>query len=145
MNVASINKQALAQTYYILDNFSETNKNKIPNTLVNTISENMDKQYTNTKELLEETKELLYAILNKYMLSQSQKDKLAEYYRYYDAKMEEEKSKKYQYEDLFKKNIEIEQTEFNIHANQNIVSLVPYKENIFKRFINKIKNLFNKK
>ena len=84
MNVASINKQALAQTYYLIDSFSETNKNKIPNTLINTISENMDKQYTNTKELLQETKEL------------------TEYYRYYDAKIEEEKSKKYKYENLFK-------------------------------------------
>ena len=104
MNVTSINKQALAQTYYILNDFNEINKNKIPNTLINTISENMDKDYKNTSELLEETREILYAILNKYVLSQSQKDKLAEYYRFYDAKMEEEKAKKYQYKDLFENN-----------------------------------------
>ena len=142
MNIASISKQALAQTYYILEDFSETNKNKIPDTLINTISENMDKQYTNTEELLEETKEILYAILNKYVLSQSEKDKLEEYYRYYDAKMEEEKSRKYQYEDLFKNNIEAKPTE--TQAIQNISSLVPCKENIFIKLINKIKSIFKR-
>ena len=75
MDIASINKQALAQTYYILDSLDDNTKNKVPNSLFNTIKENMDYQYQNTTELLIETKELLYAIL-----SQSQKDKLAEYY-----------------------------------------------------------------
>lgn len=143
MNVASINKKALAQTYYILDSFSETDKNKIPNTLINRISKNMDKQYKNTSELLIETKELLYAILNKYVLSQSQKKKLAEYYKYYDAKMEEEKAKKYHYKDLFANNkIEIKQTE--IKENTNNISLTPYKENVFTRFFRRIKGLFKR-
>lgn len=141
MNVTSINKQALAQTYYILNGFNEINKNKIPNTLINTISENMDKDYKNTSELLEETREILYAILNKYVLSQSQKDKLAEYYRFYDAKMEEEKTKKYQYKDLFENNKnEIKQTE--IRENAENLSLIEYKENIFKKILNKIKRIF---
>ena len=141
MNVTSINKQALAQTYYILNGFNKINKNKIPNTLINTISENMDKDYKNTSELLEETREILYAILNKYVLSQSQKDKLAEYYRFYDAKMEEEKTKKYQYKDLFENNKnEIKQTE--IRENAENLSLIEYKENIFKKILNKIKRIF---
>lgn len=141
MNVTSINKQALAQTYYILNGFNEINKNKIPNTLINTISKNMDKDYKNTSELLEETREILYAILNKYVLSQSQKDKLAEYYRFYDAKMEEEKTKKYQYKDLFENNKnEIKQTE--IRENAENLSLIEYKENIFKKILNKIKRIF---
>lgn len=141
MNVTSINKQALAQTYYILNGFNEINKNKIPNTLINTISENMDKDYKNTSELLEETREILYAILNKYVLSQFQKDKLAEYYRFYDAKMEEEKTKKYQYKDLFENNKnEIKQTE--IRENAENLSLIEYKENIFKKILNKIKRIF---
>jgi len=140
MDIASINKQALAQTYYILDSFDDNTKNKVPNSLFNTIRENMDYQYQNTTELLIETKELLYAILNKYVLSQSQKDKLAEYYRFYDAKMEEEKAKKFQNEDLFKNNKnEAERTE--IKEN---VSLVQYKENVFVRFWNKIKSIFKR-
>ncbi|MBP3800715.1 MAG: hypothetical protein J6I85_01595 [Clostridia bacterium] len=145
MNIASINKQALAQTYYILKSFDNTTKNKVPNSLIDTIKENMDLQYKNTTEILIETKELLYAILNKYILSQSQKDKLAEYYRFYDAKMEEEKAKKYQYEDLFKNNTLTKQIETETQTNQNTVSLVPYKENIFRRIFNRIKSLFNKK
>ena len=103
----------------------------------------MDKQYQNTSELLIETKELLYAILNKYVLSQSQKNKLAEYYKYYDAKMEEEKAKKYQYKDLFANNkIEIKQTE--IKENTDNISLTPYKENVFTRFFRRIKGLFKR-
>lgn len=140
MDITSINKQALAQTYYILDSFDDNTKNKVPNSLFNTIKENMDYQYQNTTELLIETKELLYAILNKYVLSQSQKDKLAEYYRFYDAKMEEEKAKKYLNENLFKNNKnEAERTE--IKEN---VSLVQYKENVFVRFWNKIKSIFKR-
>ena len=50
MDIASINKQALAQTYYILDSFDDNTKNKVPNSLFNTIKENMDKQYQNTSE-----------------------------------------------------------------------------------------------
>lgn len=135
MDIASINKQALAQTYYIINSFDDNTKNKLPNSLFNTIKENMDDQYQNTSELLIETKELLYAILNKYVLSQSQKDKLAEYYRFYDARMEEEKSKKYQYEDLFKNNkIETEPKE----VKENI-SLVQYKENLFTKILNRLK------
>ena len=138
MDIESINKQVLAQTYYILDNFDDTIKNKVPNSLFNTIKENMDIQYKNTTELLIETKELLYAILNKYVLSQSQKDKLAEYYRFYDAKMEEEKSKKYQYKNLFENNRnETPKTE----KNEN-VSLVKYKENIFRRILLFFKKIF---
>ena len=140
MNVTSINKQALAQTYYILNNFDDNTKNKVPNSLFNTIKENMDNQYQNTSELLIETKELLYAILNKYVLSQSQKDKLAEYYRFYDARMEEEKSKKYQYEDLFKNNkIETELKE----VKENI-SLVQYKENLFTKILNRLKSILKR-
>ena len=140
MNVASINKQALAQTYYILNSFSESDKNKIPNNLINTISENMDKEYKNTSELFEETKEILYAILNKYILSQAQKDKLAEYYKYYDSKMEKLKSKKYQNKNLFKNN----QDQIEQKIKNNIVnnSLAVHKENIFVKFINKIKSMF---
>lgn len=135
MDIASINKQALAQTYYIINSFDDNTKNKLPNSLFNTIKENMDDQYQNTSELLIETKELLYAILNKYVLSQSQKDKLAKYYRFYDARMEEEKSKKYQYEDLFKNNkIETEPKE----VKENI-SLVQYKENLFTKILNRLK------
>lgn len=140
MDIASINKQALAQTYYILDSFSEADKNKVPNTLINTISENMDKQYQNTSELLIETKELLYAILNKYVLNQSQKNKLAEYYKYYDAKMEEEKVKKYQNEGLFKKNNETTE----VKEEKKNVSLISYKENLFTRFFRRIKGLFKR-
>lgn len=143
MDIASINKQALAQTYYILDGFDDITKNKVPNSLLDTIKENMDIQYKNTTELLIETKELLYAILNKYILSQSQKEKLAEYYRFYDAKIEEEKAKKYQNEDLFKNNkIETEQTE-QTETKEN-VSLVQYKENVFVRFWNRIKSIFKR-
>lgn len=139
MNVTNISKQALAQIYYIWDSFSETTKNKVPNNLITTIRENMDMNYTNTSELLEETKEILYAILNKYILNQTQKEKLAEYYRFYDAKMEAEKVKKYQYENLFDNNKkEIK----NVEKNTNNISLVLYKENIFIKLINKIKSIF---
>lgn len=140
MNVASINKQALAQTYYILNSFDDNTKNKIPNRLFNTIKENMDNQYQNTSELLIETKELLYAILNKYVLNQTQKDKLAEYYRFYDARREEEKSKKYQYENLFENN----KSEAESKEVEENIFLVQYKENLFKKIFNRLKSILKR-
>ncbi len=140
MDIASINKQALAQTYYILDNLDDNTRNKVPNSLLAIIKENMDIQYTNTTDLLIETKELLYAILNKYILSQSQKDKLAKYYRFYDAKMEEEKVKKYQNKGLFKKNNET----IEVKEEKKNASLISYKENLFTRFFRRIKGLFKR-
>lgn len=139
MNVTSISKQALAQTYYILNDFSEINRNKIPSDLIDTIRESMDKQYINTDELLEETKEILYAILNKYVLSQSQKNKLKEYYKFYDARMEEEKAKNYQYENLFNNRKEGKQAETKEKS-----FLVKYKENIFAKILRKIKKMFKR-
>ena len=139
MNVTSISKQALAQTYYILNDFSEINRNKIPSDLIDTIRESMDKQYINTDELLEETKEILYAILNKYVLSQSQKNKLKEYYKFCDARMEEEKAKNYQYENLFNNRKEGKQAETKEKS-----SLVKYKENIFAKILRKIKKMFKR-
>ena len=139
MNVTSISKQALAQTYYILNDFSEINRNKIPSDLIDTIRESMDKQYINTDELLEETKEILYAILNKYVLSQSQKNKLKEYYKFYDARMGEKKAKNYQYENLFNNRKEGKQAETKEKS-----SLVKYKENIFTKILRKIKKMFKR-
>lgn len=142
MNVNSINKQALAQIYFILEDFNEDIKVKIPNSLINTIQENMDKNYTNLEILLEETKEILYAILNKYILNDLQREKLAEYYKFYDKKIEEEKIKKYQYKDLFKKNSESIQIEKQINENTSLV--VSKKENIIISFFNKIKCIFRR-
>lgn len=143
MYVTNINKQALAQTYYILESFDEINKRKVPDSLINTIRENMDKNFQNTSELLLETKELLYAILNKYVLSQSQKEKLAEYYRFYDAKMEEEKTKNYQNKDIFKNN-KNENIQTVIKENTENLDLIKYKENIFTKILNKIKKILKK-
>lgn len=142
MNVNSINKQALAQIYFILEDFNENIKVKIPNSLINTIQKNMDKNYANLEILLEETKEILYAILNKYILNDLQREKLAEYYKFYDKKIEEEKIKKYQYKDLFKKNSESIQIETQINENTSLV--VSKKENIIIRFFNKIKCIFRR-
>ena len=142
MNVNSINKQALAQIYFILEDINENIKVKIPNSLINTIQKNMDKNYANLEILLEETKEILYAILNKYILNDLQREKLAEYYKFYDKKIEEEKIKKYQYKDLFKKNSESIQIETQINENTSLV--VSKKENIIIRFFNKIKCIFRR-
>ena len=97
----------------------------------------MDKNYANLEILLEETKEILYAILN-----DLQREKLAEYYKFYDKKIEEEKIKKYQYKDLFKKNSESIQIETQINENTSLV--VSKKENIIIRFFNKIKCIFRR-
>ena len=86
MNVDSINKQALAQTYYIIEHMSKKDKKKIPSILKKNIYEKMDKNYVFEEEYLLETKQLLYAILNKYVLDDEIKGKLSEYFTFFDEK-----------------------------------------------------------
>ena len=65
MELVDINRQALSQTYYIIDGMNEVNKNKVPLFLKDKIYECMDKdyKYDSEQELLLEAKELIFAIL----------------------------------------------------------------------------------
>ena len=86
MNVNDINKKALAQTYYIIENMSKANKSEIPLELINCIYENMDKDYVFEDKILDETQKLLYAILIKYILDDEMKRKIKEHYNFYSKK-----------------------------------------------------------
>lgn len=135
MNLLNVNKQALSQTYYIIENMLEINKNKIPLILKNNIYHYMDKEYIydRKQELFIETKELLYAILYKYILDDKQKERTNEYLKFYDNKNEEQKIGKYEVK--FK-----ERTESSIDTNMELIKL--NNKSFITRIIEKIRNLF---
>lgn len=54
------------------------------------------------------------------------------------------KAFQYNYDDLFKKNI-VKTQQAEIKENTDNISLIPYKENIFTRFYNRIKRIFKVK
>ena len=135
MDVNIINRQALAQAYYEIERLSKNNKEKIPAEITNNIYNNMDKEYEYNGELLLEAQELIYAILLKYVLTEEKKEKIKEYYKFYDKKIEESKIGKYKIE-FSDKKIE--------SKNENMQLEVIEKTNILKKIISKIKNFFNK-
>lgn len=138
MDLVNLNTQALSQTHYIIDNMLETNKSKIPYQLKDSIYKYMDKDYIFDKEqeLFIETRELLYAIIYKYILDDLQKKKANDYLKFYDNKIEERKIGKY----------EIKFREPTKNTVENNMQLVKVDDRtLLSKIIDKIRNFFIKK
>ena len=122
---------------------------KIPDDIRQLIKENKDKDYVwkydETKPLKDQnlsrdTIAFLSYLNMEYLLDEEQKELMEQIHMFNEKKLEEEKSKKYNKDDLFnkKKSLQIEEKQTQI--NEQI--LVPYKETFFKRIIKKIKKIF---
>jgi len=73
-----------------------------------------------------------------YLLNEKQKQFMQELHEFNEKKLEEEKAKQYNPDDIFKnKHKDIEEV-----PNTEEQSLIVYKENVFTKIINKIKNFF---
>ena len=138
----------LVEVDVVLNYLSEEDYKKIPEEILQAIKENKDKEYIweydETKELKDQglsrdTIAFLAYLNTEYLLNEKQKNLMNEIYALKERKMEEEKSKQYSAEDLFKKSKSEEKIP-EIQEN----SLVIYKEGFFTKFINKIKRFFIK-
>ena len=80
-------------------------------------------------------------IYRDYIVSKEERTRLLAEEKEEQNRIENELREKYNPDDLFKKHIE----DKNVTENdiQSEVTLVEYKESIFKRFINKIKDIFH--
>lgn len=140
--------KAYVQLYEIIKLLPEEDKNKIPSVIIENIIENKDNNYRfyfdTSKTLLEqdlmvETKALLVQLYAKYLVPENEKEKWEKYNQICINKIESEKLKKYNPENVFIKKEQM--------PKENISKewvMVEYKESIFKRFINKIKRIFRK-
>lgn len=124
--------------------------NKIPKSRILLWRINMNKDYdfkidtTKTLEeqnLSKEAKAIIANIFKKYWATDYQKERIEAKEKYDIEQMEKEKYKKYNPDDIFKNRKQNIQQE---EVASKTVSMVEYREPLFKRILNKIKNIFNK-
>ena len=124
--------------------------NKIPKYRILLWKTNMKKDYdfkidtTKTLEeqnLSKEAKAIIANIFKKYWATDYQRERIEAKEKYDIAQIEKEKYQKYNPDDIFKnRKQDIKQEN---EANKNVL-MVEYKEPLFKKILNKIKNIFNK-
>lgn len=90
MEISNINRDALAQTYFIIKKLPIIEK-KIPNNITENIYKYMNKDYIYEDTLMLESKQLLYAIMYKYVLNDTLKKNVNEYIQFYDKKIDLQK------------------------------------------------------
>lgn len=92
----------------------------------------------NEQNLNEKTKDLITILYRNYWCSEEEKKELDKKLIQNDRLYEEELRKRYNYNDIFKKSDNIPKVE----EIRN--ELIPVKESIFIKIVNKIKNIINK-
>ena len=137
-------KKAFVELEAVLKCLNYDDYNKIPKNLINEIEQNKDKEYKyEYNENLEyykwnflpETKALLYNIFKNYLATEKQIEDLRRKELIEINKLEEEKKKKYNTENIFK-NSQQEKT------NKKYNKIIKYKESFIKRIFRKIKSIF---
>ena len=143
-------KKAYVELYEIIKVLSKEEQEKIPKTVLKNLKDNMDKEYKftldNQKDILEqnykvETKALFVELYERYLAPKEEKSFWNKYDRICNNIITEEKQKKYNTDNLFKKH----NIQNNIQQKQETttkeVAIVEYKESLIKRIINKIKSI----
>jgi len=137
----------LVEVDEVLNYLSEEDLLKIPEDVRQMIKNNKDKEYVWKYDASKKLKEqnlsrdtiIILSYLNmEYLLNEKQKQYMQELHEFNERKLEEEKSKLYNSDDILKnKHKDIEEV-----PNTEEQSLIVYKENVFTKIINKIKNFF---
>ena len=141
-------KNAYAEVYKILQELNEEEYNKIPPEVIETIEANRNEEYEyeldNELELkdepmLPETKAILFNLFRDYLATPEQKAKIIRMQN--EARQKNELKKQQMYNiDVFANR----QKEDKVQTNSEKTQIVKYKENIFKRILNKIKRFFSR-
>ena len=138
----------LVEVDEILNYLSEEDLMKIPEEVRMAIKENKDTeylwQYDESKPLKDQnvsrdTIAFLSYLNMEYLLNEKQKEFMQQLHEFNEKKLEEEKSNKYNPDDLFKNKHTIQEENKNTEHQE----LVIYKENIFLKIFRKIKSFFS--
>lgn len=146
----NFNTKAVSEVIEILNHTDKEIVEKIPQKFIEFLFENEDNDYKPNidfydeqweKSIQEDTQAILAMIYRDYIVSEDEKIKLLNEEQEEKLKQERELREKYNPDNLFKKHSE----DKNVAENDiySKVAIVEYKESIFKRFINKIKNIFH--
>ena len=143
-------KQAYSEVCAVLENMPNEYISKIPKKIIKLFETerltkyepNINKSNPLDKNKLSKKAMVIIAMLNyKYWCPNKKvKDDLYKTYLSNNDKYQKEIEKKYSVDNLFKNKNNITQV-YNEGEN---VAMVEYKESVFKRIINKIKNIFHK-
>ena len=139
--------KAYKEVIEILKYVPKENIDKIPQDIIDTYRENMDNDYNfkvdinksfEEQELLDETKAILANIFRDYWATPHQKEAIINKEKYERQKLEEEKIKKYNPDDLFKNTRENENTQ----EEHNLLMEIK-KERFFEKIITIVKKIFH--
>ena len=151
-----INKLLLPKAYVevleILQYIPQEDYNKIPVEIIESMKQEKDKEYKyiisnfdnfEEQEMLKETETILAVLFRDCWATEEQREKILKKEKYDLFMLEEEKIKKYNPDNIFKKNkketvITLEKNELD--ANKY---LIEYKQSFFKKHTNFIFKLFN--
>ena len=135
---------AYKEVFEILKYIPKEDYNKIPSEKIELYKAIQEKNYNfkyNPSKTLDEqnvskrAKAIIALLFRDYWATDIQKKKILEKQKYDRQRIEEEKKQKYQDKDLFKK----EERTIEIKDNTESVTLIKYKENVFNRFLNRIR------
>lgn len=139
-------KKAYKELYVIINNFTNEEKEKIPETFILNLKEEMDNQYEfkidNTKVLLEqnlmvETKAMLVNLYKMYFAEGEEKIFFQKYDKLCYEKVEKRKRELYNPNEIFKKQVPAKEIMQQEEKKEIIV-----RKNIFISMFEKIKNFF---
>ena len=135
---------AYKEVFEILKYIPKEDYNKIPSEKIELYKAMQEKNYNfkyNPSKTLDEqnvskrAKAIIALLFRDYWATDIQRKKILEKQKYDRQRIEEEKKQKYQDKDLFKK----EERTIEIKDNTESVTLIKYKENVFNRFLNRIR------
>ncbi len=150
--------EASAEVNEILKYFPKSKVEKIPLKLRGFFEKSASRDYIvkidsnktldKQENIKEKTKDLMTIIYRNYWCNEEERKELDKKLIENDIKYEEELKKKYNPNDIFKNNVEEKKIENNQEKEagerEKNLNIVEQKESIFKRLINKIRNIFHK-
>ena len=143
--------EAAVEFNCILNNSSQEIVNRIPRKFLEFIKSIESKTYIfsydnkkslNEQNLKPETRGLISLVYQDYICDEEEKNKYINKCNNYYVKKEKELREQYNPDNLFKNRTSDTIQEIET-INEN-VAMVEYKESIFKKFISKIRSIFNK-
>ena len=146
-------QKAYKEVIEILKYVPQESVEKIPDEMINMFKTKMDKNWNfivdinkpfEEQELLEETKAIFANIFRDYWATPYQKERIEAQEKYELDKIEEEKRKTYNPDDIFKKN-KVQKLEEESKEYENNLPVEVKKEKFFKRLIGFITSFLKKK
>lgn len=147
--MSEINKKAVSEVIDILKHSEIEVTQKIPKKFIEFLTKNSDHDYIpnidyseeNWENSIEEDAKVLIALIYRdYIMSEEEKEKVKEE----AEKQEQEIREKYNPDNLFKKNLKIENEKSQDDTEQEVQKslLIIKEEKWYERIINKIKEIF---